>query len=53
MLYNSSMIIKRAIKDEISMFTSYPLVFQTVSDLRFDVLFSEGNIKTTESLVSN
>ena len=38
--------------DEISMFTSYPLVFETVSNLRFDVsYFLEGNIKTSESLV--
>ena len=32
------------------MFTSYPLVLETVSDLRFDVsYFLEGNIKTSES----
>ena len=50
-LYNSLNDNKEAsIKDEISMFTSYPLVFETVSDLRFDVsYFLEGNIKTSES----
>ncbi len=50
-LYNSLNDNKESsLIDEISMFTSYPLVFETVSDLRFDVsYFLEGNIKTSES----
>ena len=50
-LYNSLNDNKEAsIKDEISIFRSYPLVFETVSDLRFDIsYFLEGNIKTSES----
>lgn len=39
-----------SLKDEINIFTSYPLVLQTVSDLRFDISYDlEGNIKNTES----
>ena len=38
------------LKDEVNIFTSYPLVLQTVSDLRFDIsYYLEGNIKTAES----
>ncbi|MAR39438.1 MAG: hypothetical protein CMD22_01905 [Flavobacteriales bacterium] len=49
-LYNSITESKASLKDEVNIFTSYPLVFQTVSDLRFDISYDlEGNIKTTES----
>ena len=42
-----------SIKDEIHKFTSYPLVFQTVSDLRFDIsYYLVGNIKTSETYIT-
>ena len=42
-----------SIKDETHLFSSYPLVFQTVSYLRFDVsYYLVGNIKTSESFTA-
>ncbi len=42
-----------SIKDEIHKFTSFPLVFQTVSDLRFDIsYYLVGNIKTSETYIA-
>ena len=42
-----------SIKDEINKFTSFPLVFQTVSDLRFDIsYYLVGNIKTSETYIA-
>ena len=41
------------INDERQKFLSYPLVFETVEDLRFDIYYYvSGNIKTTESLIA-
>ena len=42
-----------SIKDEIYKFTSFPLVLQTVSDLRFDIsYYLVGNIKTSETYIT-
>ena len=44
---------KSSIKDEVSMFTSFPLILQTVTDLRFDIsYYLAGNIKTSETYIS-
>ncbi len=44
---------KITINDEIKIFSSYPLVFQTLQDLRFDIsYFDVGNVKNTETIVS-
>ena len=41
------------LNDERQKFLSYPLVFETVKDLRFDIFYYlSGNIKTSESLIA-
>ncbi|MBT5859264.1 MAG: polysaccharide biosynthesis tyrosine autokinase [Flavobacteriales bacterium] len=52
-LYKNITDNKSFIKDEIKKFSSFPLVYQTVEDLRFDVsYFIVGSIKTSEVLSS-
>ena len=50
-LYNTLNNNDISLKDEVSLITSFPIVFKTVSDLRFDIgYFLKGNVKTSESL---
>ena len=53
-LYNNlSVRDNGSLIDERQLFLSYPLVFQTVSDLRFDVsYYIVGDIKTSESFIA-
>ena len=50
-IFNLSDKNNGSIIDRIQLLSSYQLIFQTVSDLRFDVsYYLVGNIKTSESL---
>ena len=50
-LYNTLNNNEISLKDEVSLITSFPIVFKTVSDLRFDIgYYLKGNVKTSESL---
>ena len=52
-LYENITDNKSYIKDEIQKFFSFPLIYQTVEDLRFDIsYFIVGSIKTSEVLSS-
>ena len=53
-LYNNINDSKESlIKDEIHKFTSFPLVLQTVTDLRFDIsYYLVGNVKTSETFIA-
>ena len=52
-LYNTLNNNETSLKDEVSLITSFPIVFKTVSDLRFDIgYYLKGNVKTSESLFS-
>ena len=53
-LYNNLNDSKENSKiDEIHRFTSFPLVLQTITDLRFDILYYiEGNIKNSETFIA-
>ena len=50
-LYNTLNNNETSLKDEVSLITSFPIVFKTVSELRFDIgYYLKGNVKTSESL---
>ena len=52
-LYNTLNNNDISLKDEVSLITSFPIVFKTVSDLRLDIgYFLIGNVKTSESLLA-
>ena len=54
MIYQNTMYEQTSsIEDEKSLFTSYPLIFETVSELGFDIgYFIVGNVKTSETYES-